>query len=199
LRGNFLTLPTCYFTPKSCNVQTPTTRLCSRALRSTAAFPRPSGGHWSRIGPGSTPVAWANCFLGYAPPTAVNCSPDACADSKFLARDILRQLVAYVIWSLARSTDPDVVGRSAGSVYASGGFGPSLGPDKSNYSRGKSPEMVDINLLSLARDLRARAQEILARAETMYDTDAEQTMRQVAARHEKLAQRVEQGFGSAGM
>jgi hypothetical protein len=74
-----------------------------------------------------------------------------------------------------------------------------LGPSKSNYSRGKSLEMVDINLLSLARDLRARAQEILARAETMYDTDAERTMREVAARHEKLAQRVEQGFGAAGM
>jgi hypothetical protein len=58
--------------------------------------------------------------------------------------------------------------------------------------------MVDINLLSLASDLRARAQEILARAETMYDTDAERTMREVAARHEKLAQRVEQGFGAAG-
>jgi hypothetical protein len=58
--------------------------------------------------------------------------------------------------------------------------------------------MVDINLLSLARDLRVRAQEILARAETMYDTDAERTMREVAARHEKLAQRVEQGFGAAG-
>jgi hypothetical protein len=58
--------------------------------------------------------------------------------------------------------------------------------------------MVDVNLLSLARDLRARAQEILARAETMYDTDAERTMRVVAARHEILAQRVEQGFGTAG-
>jgi hypothetical protein len=46
---------------------------------------------------------------------------------------------------------------------------------------------------ALARDLRARAQEILARAETMYDTDAEQTMRDVAARHEELAQRVEHG------
>jgi hypothetical protein len=62
----------------------------------------------------------------------------------------------------------------------------------------QSLEMVDINLLSLARDLRARAQEILARAETMYDIDAERTMREVAARHEKLAQRVEQGFGAAG-
>jgi hypothetical protein len=59
--------------------------------------------------------------------------------------------------------------------------------------------MVDMNLLSLARDLRARAQEILARADTMYDTDAEHTMREVAARHEKMAQRVEHGPGAAGM
>jgi hypothetical protein len=59
--------------------------------------------------------------------------------------------------------------------------------------------MVDVNLLSLARDLRTRAHEILARAETMYDTDAQQAMREVAARHEKLAQRVEQGFGAAEM
>ncbi len=59
--------------------------------------------------------------------------------------------------------------------------------------------MADVNLLSLARNLRARAQEILARAETIYDADAEQTMREVAARHEKLAQQVEQGSGAAGM
>jgi hypothetical protein len=59
--------------------------------------------------------------------------------------------------------------------------------------------MVDVNLLSLARDLRARAHEILARAETMYDTEAQQTMREVVARHEKLAERVEQGFGATEM
>jgi hypothetical protein len=53
--------------------------------------------------------------------------------------------------------------------------------------------MADFNLLSLAMDLRARARELLARAETMYDPDAQETMREVAARHEKLAQRVEQG------
>jgi hypothetical protein len=68
-----------------------------------------------------------------------------------------------------------------------------LSRGKCNDSRGQSVAMVDVDLLSLARDLRARAQEILARAETIYDTDAEQTMREVAARHEKLAQRVEQG------
>jgi hypothetical protein len=59
--------------------------------------------------------------------------------------------------------------------------------------------MVDVKLLSLASDLRARAEEILARAETMYDLDAEQTMRAIAACHEKLAQQVEQDSGTAGM
>jgi hypothetical protein len=41
--------------------------------------------------------------------------------------------------------------------------------------------------------------EILARAKTVYDVDAEQTMRAVAACHEKLAQKVEQDSGTAGM
>jgi hypothetical protein len=51
--------------------------------------------------------------------------------------------------------------------------------------------MVDVKLLALARDLRARAREVLSRAETIYDIDAEQRMRAVAACHEKLAQGVE--------
>jgi hypothetical protein len=55
--------------------------------------------------------------------------------------------------------------------------------------------MPDVKLLSLASDLRARANEFLARAETMYDVDAEQTMRAAAARHEKLAQQLEQDSG----
>jgi hypothetical protein len=59
--------------------------------------------------------------------------------------------------------------------------------------------MVDVNLLSLPRDLRARAHEILARAETMHDTDAHRTMCEVPTRHEKLVQRVEQGSGAAEM
>jgi hypothetical protein len=33
----------------------------------------------------------------------------------------------------------------------------------------------------------------------MRDTDAQQTVREVAARHEKLAQRIEQGSGAAEM
>jgi hypothetical protein len=51
--------------------------------------------------------------------------------------------------------------------------------------------MVDVKLLALARDLRARAREVLSRAETIYDIDVEQRMRAVAACHEKLAQGVE--------
>jgi hypothetical protein len=51
--------------------------------------------------------------------------------------------------------------------------------------------MVDVKLLGLARDLRARAREMLSRAETNYDMDTEQRMRAVAACHEKLAQGVE--------
>lgn len=51
--------------------------------------------------------------------------------------------------------------------------------------------MVDVKLLSLAIDLRARAQAILVRAETMYDVDAQQTMREIAARCVKFAERVE--------
>jgi hypothetical protein len=48
------------------------------------------------------------------------------------------------------------------------------------------------NLLLLARDLQARAEEILTRAETMNDADARQKMREIAANYEKLAQRIEQ-------
>ena len=51
--------------------------------------------------------------------------------------------------------------------------------------------MADIKLLALAMDLRARAREMLSRAETIYDMDTEQTMRAVAACHEQLAPRVE--------
>jgi hypothetical protein len=58
--------------------------------------------------------------------------------------------------------------------------------------RGKSLAMADVKLLSLAMDLRARAQDILVRAETIYDMDTEQRMRAVAARCEKFAQQVEQ-------
>ena len=52
--------------------------------------------------------------------------------------------------------------------------------------------MPEINrLLSLARDLRARAQDVLAQAETMKDADAQRKMREIAAGYERLAQRLE--------
>ena len=53
----------------------------------------------------------------------------------------------------------------------------------------------DPELLLLVSRWRARAQEVLAQAETMRDADARQTMREIAARYESLAQRVEQRAG----
>ena len=58
-------------------------------------------------------------------------------------------------------------------------------------------QMSHLNLLSLARDFRVRAKEILSRAETMHDPDTRQKIREVAAGYEKLAQRVEQQSGEA--
>jgi hypothetical protein len=58
--------------------------------------------------------------------------------------------------------------------------------------------MLEINrLLSLARDLRARAREVLAKAETMQDADARRKMREVAAGYERLARRLEEASGGA--
>jgi hypothetical protein len=53
--------------------------------------------------------------------------------------------------------------------------------------------MAAENFLSLATDLRARAEELLLRAETMHDAVAALKMREIAASYERLAQRVEQG------
>jgi hypothetical protein len=55
----------------------------------------------------------------------------------------------------------------------------------------------DPELLLLVSRSRARAQEILAQAETMRDAEAQQTMREIAARYERLALRVEQRTGRA--
>jgi hypothetical protein len=49
----------------------------------------------------------------------------------------------------------------------------------------------DPELLLLVGRWRARAQEILAQAEAMRDTEARQTMREIAARYERLVLRVE--------
>lgn len=51
--------------------------------------------------------------------------------------------------------------------------------------------MPDAELLSLAKTSRARAVEVLVRAETMVDPDARQLMCEIAARYEKLAERLE--------
>ena len=50
----------------------------------------------------------------------------------------------------------------------------------------------DTELVLLVSRWRARAQEILAQAETMRDAEARQTMQEIAAGYERLAQRVEQ-------
>jgi hypothetical protein len=53
-------------------------------------------------------------------------------------------------------------------------------------------KMPDLKLLARVRDLRARADEILAKAETMTDADAREMMRAVAVSHAKLAERLEE-------
>jgi len=50
-------------------------------------------------------------------------------------------------------------------------------------------------LLSLARDLRARARQVLDKAETMQDADARQRMLKVGARYERLARGLEEEGG----
>jgi len=52
--------------------------------------------------------------------------------------------------------------------------------------------MPDAEILSLARDLRARAKEISTRAETFNDAGARRMMRGVAATYTKLAEQLEQ-------
>jgi hypothetical protein len=52
-------------------------------------------------------------------------------------------------------------------------------------------------LLLHARDLRARAREVLAKAETMKDADARHKMREVVASYERLARRLEEASSEA--
>ena len=51
------------------------------------------------------------------------------------------------------------------------------------------------DILLLARNLRARAEEALALAENLYSPRTQQTMRGVAATYEKLAQQLEEHGG----
>jgi len=51
--------------------------------------------------------------------------------------------------------------------------------------------MPDQWLLSLITELRARAEEILTRADSFHDAEAKQKMRRIAETYEKLAERLE--------
>jgi hemerythrin-like domain-containing protein len=52
--------------------------------------------------------------------------------------------------------------------------------------------MANDEFLLRARDLRARAQEVLAKAETVQDAEARRIMLEIAERYIKLAERLEQ-------
>ena len=64
-------------------------------------------------------------------------------------------------------------------------------------TKSESRHVRDPELLMLVGRWRARAQEVLAQAKMMGDTDARQMMREIAVRYERLAQRVEQQVGGA--
>ena len=51
--------------------------------------------------------------------------------------------------------------------------------------------MWEERILSLAREARERAEEVLARAETFQDARAKRKMCEIAAQYEKLAERLE--------
>jgi hypothetical protein len=51
--------------------------------------------------------------------------------------------------------------------------------------------MPDQRLLSLAREARDHAEEILVKAETFHDAGAQGRMRRLAANYEQLAERLE--------
>ena len=55
--------------------------------------------------------------------------------------------------------------------------------------------MPDPQLSLLAMELRARAEEILARAETFHNADAQRKLRKIAADYENLADRLERRAG----
>jgi hypothetical protein len=56
----------------------------------------------------------------------------------------------------------------------------------------KVAPMLDTDLRSLVQGFRARAREILLRAETMHDVDVCLKLREIAASYERLARRIEQ-------
>jgi hypothetical protein len=60
------------------------------------------------------------------------------------------------------------------------------------FSKGLRLSMSDADLVSLVNGFRARAKEILLRAETMHSVDVCLKLREVAAGYERLARRIEQ-------
>ena len=57
--------------------------------------------------------------------------------------------------------------------------------------------MPDLKLLAVARELRDRAEEALAKAETFRDPEAKRMMRQIAATYEEVARRLEREASAA--
>jgi len=55
--------------------------------------------------------------------------------------------------------------------------------------------MPDPTLLAMARDLRARAEEVLVRAETFHNADSRQKLREIAETYVKMAERLERASG----
>jgi hypothetical protein len=51
--------------------------------------------------------------------------------------------------------------------------------------------MPDKRILSLAREARERAEEILVKAETFQEAEAKQRMREIAAKYEEMTERLE--------
>jgi predicted secreted Zn-dependent protease len=57
--------------------------------------------------------------------------------------------------------------------------------------------MSDLNLLALAREMRGRAEETRAEAETSNDPECKRLLRRIAQRFEEVAQRLEREAGAA--
>jgi hypothetical protein len=53
-------------------------------------------------------------------------------------------------------------------------------------------------LVKVAKDLRERAEEVLAQADTYHDAGARETMHRIAWDYEKVARGLEMQFGAAG-
>jgi capsule polysaccharide export protein KpsE/RkpR len=69
-------------------------------------------------------------------------------------------------------------------------MGARVEPTKSDIRHVRDPEIQ-----LLVSRWRARRQELLAQAETMTDAGAQQTMREIAAKYERLEQQIEEQAG----